>query len=113
MPTTGQPAVIFDGRFLQTAYFIDERLVPERPREQLQGLARLVEAPLGKPSLVHGVAADQMLAQGAGGPLAKTHGPLRIHPVTDGNDRVQVVVLECASNASLAFRSNHQEILTS
>ena len=50
---------------------------------------------------------------GAGGRMAKTHGPLRIHPVTDGNDRVQVVVLECAPNPSRAFRSNHQEILTS
>ena len=49
--------------------------VPEGPGQQIEGFPRFPQAVLGKAALVQGVAAHQMIAYGAGSPLAKTHRP--------------------------------------
>ena len=76
--------------------FVHERLVFECAGEQLQRLPSFVEAAFREPPLIHRVAASQVFAQGSGGPLAKTYGPLRVDPVTDGNNRVQVIAPDLA-----------------
>jgi len=46
-----------------------------------------------QPLAVEGVALGQMLAQGAGGPLAKAGALDRLDPIADRDDDVEVVVL--------------------
>ena len=83
--------------------FVHEPLVFERAGEKLQRWPCLVDPAFREPSLIQRVAANQMLAQGSDGPLAEMHGSLRVDPVTDGNDSVEVTVPDLAAGLSLAF----------
>ncbi len=69
-----------------------KRLAAQSSREQIQCLFGLTQAALGEAALVQGVAPDQVLAKRAGGPLAEADGALRVHPVADRDDGVEVVV---------------------
>ena len=92
---------------------VDERLIPESPGEEIEGFPGFLQTALGEASLVQGEAADQMTAQGSGGPLAEADAPLGIDPVADRDDGVQVKMLEGSSNPAPALGLNYQEILGS
>src|SRR6185312_16093196 len=62
---------------------------------------------------IEGVASDQVLAQDAGCPLAEAYPPMGIDAVSDGDDRVKVVVPDPAVDAATAFGLNYREILGS
>ena len=64
---------------------VHQRLVLQRPGQEIQRLTCLAQAALGKPPLVQRVTADQMFAQGTCGPPAKAHSPLRVDPVAHGD----------------------------
>ena len=86
---------------------VRQRLVPKRSGEQAEGFPGLVETAFGQSALVHGEAAHQMFPQGAGGPLAEAHAPLGIDPVAHGDDGVQIVVPDVASDLSFSLRPNY------
>ena len=65
----------------------------------------------GKPAPAERQSADQVVAEGAGGPLAKLHAALGIDPVTDGDDRIQVVVRQGSPDLTAALGSNYRGIL--
>ena len=88
-------------------------LILQCSSEQVERIAGLPQAALGKPSPVEGVAADDMFAERAGGPLAEPDGALRIHPVTDRDDRVKVVVPNSPLDPSVPLGSNYQGFLGS
>ena len=81
-------------------------MVSERARQQVEGVAGLAQPAFGEPAFVHGVPANETGAQGAGGPLAEAHAPLRVDPVADGDDGVQVVVLRAAPDPAVALGTN-------
>jgi hypothetical protein len=56
---------------------------------------------------VHHVTAQRVVPQHSGGPLAEGSGALRVHPVADGNDGIEVVVLDLALHLPLALGLNH------
>lgn len=60
--------------------------------------------------LVEAIALGQMLAEDAGGPLAKAYAPMGFDPVAHGNDHIQVVMLDGALDLSLALLANYPEI---
>ena len=92
---------------------IHQRLVAQRAGQQIQGVAGFLESAFGEALLVEGEATDQVVAQGAGGPLAKVHAALGIDAVTDGDDGVEVVVSQRPSDPTTALGSNYREILGS
>ncbi len=81
-------------------------LIPQCSSEQVERLACLPQATLGKPSPVEGVAADQMFAEPAGGPLAELRAPQGLDAIPDGNDDVEIEVLDLACDPTPTFRSN-------
>lgn len=68
----------------------------ERSREEPDRLFDLAQASLRQPSVVQGVPAQEVVAQGAGGPDAKLSATRRLHPIPDRDDDVQVVVVDLA-----------------
>ena len=92
---------------------VHQRPVPQCPGEQVESLPGFVQAALGKTAFVRGEAAFQMVPQRAGSPLTEAHAPPGIDPVADGNDDVQVVVLQSAPYPAPAFGLNYREILGS
>ena len=73
----------------------------------------VLESSFGEALLVEGEAADQVVAQSVGGPLAKAHAASRIDPVADGDDGVEDVVGESPMDPTSTLRSNYREILGS
>ena len=86
--------------------FVHECLVQQRSRKQVERLACLPEPAFGKTAFVHGVAADQVFAQGSGGPDAELRAAQRFDAVSDGNDHVEVVVIHLARDRAAALGSN-------
>jgi hypothetical protein len=57
-------------------------------------LLDLPQPPLGQPAFVEGVSAQQVVAQGARGPDPELGAALRVDPVADGEDGVEVEVVD-------------------
>ena len=85
----------------------------ERPAEQIEGFASFAQAALRQPLLVHRVAADQVFAQGVGGPLLKADTSLGVDAITDGDDGIKVVMFEITPYSTVSFDLNYREILGS
>jgi hypothetical protein len=74
---------------------VGHQLIPlQRAGEQGHGLLHLLDALLAQPSLVESVATKQVLPQRGRRPDAELGAALRVHPVADREDRVEVVVLD-------------------
>ena len=58
---------------------------------------------------VHGETLHQILSQPLGCPAAKLRAAFRSHPVTDGQDGVEIVVLDLALHVAHALPSNYSE----
>ncbi len=67
----------------------------------------------GEVALVEGEVPDQVLAEGAGGPLAKAHGASGVDPVAEGDDGIQVVVRWGSPDLTPAFGLNYRGFLGS
>ena len=74
---------------------------------RFEGVADVLESSFGEALLVEGEAADQVVAQSVGGPLAKAHAASRIDPVADGDAGVEVVVPDAPSELARAFGPNY------
>ena len=85
---------------------VDQGLVAQGPSQQIEGLARLAQAALGEPAFLHRVAAHQVVAERARGPLAEAYAPPRVDPVADRDDGVEVVVFQAAPNPPPAIGPN-------
>jgi hypothetical protein len=51
----------------------------------------------------------QVLVEAGGGPLAELGAAAAAHAVADGDDGLEVVVLNLAKNLAISFTSNHPE----
>lgn len=60
-----------------------------------------------EPFVVEGKALDQVFAEDVGGPDAKARGLVAVDAVPDGDDGIEVVVLDLPSDAPLAFLTNY------
>ena len=67
------------------------------------------ERAIFQPFLVQHIAANGIIPQHPGGPLAEPNGAGRVHPETHGDDGVKVVMFNLAGNLASAFRSNYSE----
>ena len=90
----------------RAARVFHQSLIPQCSSEQVERFAGLPQATLGKPLPVEGVAADQMFAEPAGGPLAALRAPHGLDAIPDGNDDVEIEVLDLACDPTPTFRSN-------
>jgi hypothetical protein len=88
-------AVVVHGRGVDVADLLVEALL--RGADIADARQQLVEvvpaAGLLEPGVVQHEALDQVFAQVGGGPLAELGAARGAHPVADGQDHVQVVVL--------------------
>src|SRR5690606_20487055 len=55
---------------------------------------------------VEGVALEQVIAQGPSGPDAELGAALRVDPIADGYDGIEVVELDCAGHGFPSFKCN-------
>lgn len=63
-----------------------------------------------KTFIVEQKAHDQIVAQPLGGPDAKLSAPMRLHPVSDRDNNVQVVVGDIATDLPCTLDLNYPEI---
>ena len=89
-----------------------QRLARRRLAHQLQSCLQLTRVAL-QALTVEGVAAGQVLPERAGGPLAKVHTALGVHPVADRNNGIQVVVLEVTTDLPPPLPLNYRVFLGS
>jgi len=78
--------------------------------EEVVEIGVVEEHAVFQPLLVQHVAADGEVAQDADGPLAELGGAGRVHPETDGDDGVEVVVLDRTGHLASTFQANYPEI---
>ena len=82
--------------------------------DALQQLVEVILLPLARrvlqPLVVHGEALHQILAQARRGPLAELRAAMAAHAVADGENGVQIVVLDLAGDLPRALRSNYSVI---
>ncbi|MGE3297546.1 MAG: hypothetical protein AB7I68_09345 [Porticoccaceae bacterium] len=82
----GPDRIVSKGRytvqFSEPGHAVHQRLVLQRAGQQLKRLPRLVQPPFRQTTLIQRVAAQQMLARGAGGPDAKLDASAELD---DGN----------------------------
>src|SRR5690554_581224 len=76
--------------------------------QQVNGLLKL-DAALRQAALIEGVALNQVILEHLGSPFAKLHATLGFHPVADGDDHVQIVVINFPLNLALALLANYPE----
>src|ERR1017187_4715992 len=62
-----------------------------------------------QPPIVHGGTLHQIVSQPLGRPAAKLRAAFRSHPVTHGQDGIEIVVLDRALHAAHALPSNYSE----
>lgn len=85
--------------------------------DPLQKFAEIVFAesrpPLLKTFIIHGKAFDHVFLKNAGGPDAELGGPPGIHPISHGDDGVEVIEFVFSSDLPGTFCLNYREILGS
>ena len=80
------------------------------PTDQLQGSFEFLSIML-ESLPVKGVAANQVIAEGFGGPLAKRDAASGVDPVADRDNGIEVVMRKTALDSSSALSLNYREIL--
>lgn len=94
-PGTGVIADHTGNSFALVGY---QALIGQGATEQVDGLLELYAA-LGEAALVKGLALGQVVFQNLGGPFAKLHATLGFHPIANGDDDIQVEVIDLVSFA--------------
>jgi len=87
-PTTG---VVLNDADDGLPLLIDQLLIGERARQQVNGLFKL-DTPLLQATPVEGVAVNQVLFENMGGPDSELSGAAGVDAVANGNDGIQIVI---------------------
>jgi hypothetical protein len=88
------------------ALVCDQRVRAECPGQESDGMARVAQADFLEAPLVQREAAHEVVAEGAGGPDAELGAALRVDPVADGENGVEVEELDVAQDLAAAFELN-------